>query len=1004
MPIKGDLSSVQLADVFQMLSMSQREGTLVVKDAHTERRIYFSPQGVALLTSGERRAVKLGEVLLKAGKVTRDQLDQGLAEQQETGKRVGEILIAKNIVTQADIDAVVRGQIEEQIYDLFLWRDATFEFLEGPADDNRDTIVRSATQLTFDVNGLLLEALRRVDEWGLINKHISTLDSVFAFAGDGARAEAEKDAGEAEKRILEVLDGTHSLKDISHSTGFSSFDVCRVVKELALAGKVAAATPETLAEKAAAFEGQDRPVDALRLYRTVVALKGAAAESALLRKVAELSERTGASAEALEHYRKAAHAANEAGEAPVLAECLARVCALDPGNVDSALAHFDILLALGRTDEAKQAGQRAAAAAIEKGRPNDARDVLTKVVAADPRQVPARVLLVRALKALNADRELREELRVLSKGLTAGEPEDDKVLAELRQVEPDFFREEYIPPSVQVAAKKQTRSRAMLFVSVIGVSVVLAGGLFLLTRGKLTPMNPDGGGGGGNGGGGPVGPHTGKVAIDALLVKFDDAIKGLNLERAQEVLDDMKKRVEVAGDEEASRLVEVRSRRLSEEKGAKALLDEAKERLKVKDYAGAAARVKEAKEKFPSTLSAPEARVTVLVTSRPAGARVLLENRELPARTPAEAELDLVVPQLVLKLDGFEDEPIRLTPEKIYQGVINVDFNKRKSLWDKTVNVPLRGEMRLAGKYLLAAADTMLFAFDVEGKGSSPRGWPLQLPKTIKGGPVVVGASMLVLTENGEIHGFSVADFNKPAPLAWKSKNLEGDPRGGPSLDPQGRVLVTLATKVVAVDPATGDVAWSVDLDRARPAAAAAGADESLVVVASANELTAYRWDKSIAWGPVPLGASVPPGVGPLVTSSGVVACTSDAKVHVLNPETGAARTAPLTVGPCQSTPVAEGQTAYVTSVDRRVYAISLAQPGSPVAAETGGAVCASAAVRDGIVYVGSDDNYVHALEGKTMKPLWKFKTGIPVRLSPVVGESVVLAAAGDRIYAVRWK
>ena len=79
MALEGDLSAVSLADVFQMLAMSQKEGTLVVRDKKITKRIFFSPKGVTLISRGRRQSFRIGEALVYRGKLTEEQLTETIA-------------------------------------------------------------------------------------------------------------------------------------------------------------------------------------------------------------------------------------------------------------------------------------------------------------------------------------------------------------------------------------------------------------------------------------------------------------------------------------------------------------------------------------------------------------------------------------------------------------------------------------------------------------------------------------------------------------------------------------------------------------------------------------------------------------------------------------------------------------------------------------------------------------------------------------------------------------
>ena len=98
MSLKGNLQSVDLANVLQMLSINQKEGTLVLFDGDTRKSIYFSRDGVSMLSRGRRGQDTLGRILLRYGRVTPELLQQALDTSRKQGKRLGETLVQMGIV------------------------------------------------------------------------------------------------------------------------------------------------------------------------------------------------------------------------------------------------------------------------------------------------------------------------------------------------------------------------------------------------------------------------------------------------------------------------------------------------------------------------------------------------------------------------------------------------------------------------------------------------------------------------------------------------------------------------------------------------------------------------------------------------------------------------------------------------------------------------------------------------------------------------------------------
>jgi hypothetical protein len=74
---------------------------------------------------------------------------------------------------------------------------------------------------------------------------------------------------------------------------------------------------------------------------------------------------------------------------------------------------------------------------------------------------------------------------------------------------------------------------------------------------------------------------------------------------------------------------------------------------------------------------------------------------------------------------------------------------------------------------------------------------------------------------------------------------------------------------------------------------------------------------------------------------------------------------------------------------------------------ETGGGAYSSPAIgSDGTVYVGSVDNKLYAINGKSGVKLWEFETGSYVRSSPTIGsDGTVYVGGGGRdskLYAIK--
>src|SRR5688500_8198380 len=173
MAIKGSLREASLPDVLQLLSMGKKTGCLGVTHRGHFGYVYFAEGRIAHASIVNRRD-RIGELLVKAGSVTDAQLNSAIeAQETQRDKRLGELLVELGHITRDALHELVRVQIEEAVYQMFNWNEGTFNFEAGVRPEPHEVLV------SIGPESLMLEGARRVDEWGVIEKKISSFDMVF---------------------------------------------------------------------------------------------------------------------------------------------------------------------------------------------------------------------------------------------------------------------------------------------------------------------------------------------------------------------------------------------------------------------------------------------------------------------------------------------------------------------------------------------------------------------------------------------------------------------------------------------------------------------------------------------------------------------------------------------------------------------------------------------------------------------------------------------------------
>lgn len=175
MSLAGNLRTMPLPDILQWLAAGQKTGTLDVHRGAVETRITFREGSIYSSWSNHPR-LSLGQFLIRGRYISEEQLFRALLQQEEEGRLLGSILVALGILSEEDLQIALKGKAEETIYDLFLWNEGQFEFKDGELPE-------AMIHLEMQVQTVLLEGIRRVDEWTRIRRVFPSMRTTFKVKG-----------------------------------------------------------------------------------------------------------------------------------------------------------------------------------------------------------------------------------------------------------------------------------------------------------------------------------------------------------------------------------------------------------------------------------------------------------------------------------------------------------------------------------------------------------------------------------------------------------------------------------------------------------------------------------------------------------------------------------------------------------------------------------------------------------------------------------------------------
>jgi hypothetical protein len=247
MAIEGPLKELNIHDVFQLLDLARKTGVLVVtSDLRQNGGMVYFERGAVVAAEIRSNPHPLGQVLLKAGKVSEADLARARAQQEAgDGRRLGDLLVEAGAIARRELERHVRAQVEEVIFELMHWSEGYFSFEETPA-----TRARAEATVRIPTETLLMEAARRIDEWSRIETRVPHL-GVIPRLGDEAGQHGMLDLTPLEWEVMAAVDGVRDLRAIAELLGRSEFEVARTMYGLTTTGVLALEDPgRTRAEAA----------------------------------------------------------------------------------------------------------------------------------------------------------------------------------------------------------------------------------------------------------------------------------------------------------------------------------------------------------------------------------------------------------------------------------------------------------------------------------------------------------------------------------------------------------------------------------------------------------------------------------------------------------------------------------------------------------------------------------------------------------------------------------
>ena len=180
MALEGTIKDFGLPDIFQLIGLQRKTGLLTLTSETESITVTFENGMVVMADSSSKRLEdRIGNVLVKQGKLGQERLEEALDVQRQTLQRLGHILTTNSFITGKDLKEALQTQVSQIVFRVFRWRDGHYNF---NATDSVDFDRENFNPMSADF--ILMEGIRMVDEWPIIEKKIPSMDIVFRTVVD----------------------------------------------------------------------------------------------------------------------------------------------------------------------------------------------------------------------------------------------------------------------------------------------------------------------------------------------------------------------------------------------------------------------------------------------------------------------------------------------------------------------------------------------------------------------------------------------------------------------------------------------------------------------------------------------------------------------------------------------------------------------------------------------------------------------------------------------------
>ncbi len=219
-PLKENIRKFPLPYIINSIREENATGILCLTNQNIEKKLFIK-DGYIIFAKSNRDEDRLGDLLLKSGRINKEQYDTSARLLKETGKRQGQILLEKQFISAKELLIFVKEQIKEIIMEIFSWEKGEYEFILG------ELPMEEVITLDISTGNIIIEGIKKINNLTLIRAWLPPVDSIPVLSSNPLNIFQDVKLDSDAEKILLLVNGKNRIKDICNISSQPEFDALK---------------------------------------------------------------------------------------------------------------------------------------------------------------------------------------------------------------------------------------------------------------------------------------------------------------------------------------------------------------------------------------------------------------------------------------------------------------------------------------------------------------------------------------------------------------------------------------------------------------------------------------------------------------------------------------------------------------------------------------------------------------------------------------------------------